>query len=109
MDFISRGQENTGDYFPSLHIDQGAAEVNMTRENQASIFEAEGNKGLIPGRLARSPLTCPSPRNLRDESAVPLRSERCDASTGSPWLSGSKWFDRLFSTCNCELADSPGG
>ena len=27
---------------------------------QAGIFEAEGNKSLIPGRLARSPLTCAS-------------------------------------------------
>ena len=27
--------------------------------NQAGIFEAEGNKSLIPGKLTRSPLTCP--------------------------------------------------
>ena len=29
IDLISRGR---GDYFPSLHIDRGAAEVNMARE-----------------------------------------------------------------------------
>ena len=77
--------------------------------NPAGIFEAEGNKSLIPGRLARSPLTCPSTRKMPDESAMPLCSERCSASTGSPWLSGSKWFHRLFSTCNRQLADSPDG
>ena len=77
--------------------------------NQAGIFEAEGNKSLIPERLARSPLTCPSSRKVRDESVVSLCSERCRASTGSPWLSDPKWFHRLFSTCNRELADSPGG
>ena len=77
--------------------------------NQACIFEAEGKKSLIPGRLARSPLTCPFTRKVRDKSIVYLCSESCNASTGSPWLSGPKWFDWLFSTCNCQLADSPGG
>ena len=77
--------------------------------NQAGIFEAEGNKSLIPGRLARSPLTCPSSRKVRDESVVSLCSERCRASTGSPWLSDPKWFHQLFSTCNRELTGSPGG
>ena len=109
-DLISRGRENTGDYFPSLHIDRGAAEVNMARGiNQAGIFEAEGNKSPIPGRLLRSPLTCPSTRKVRGESVMSLCSERCNASTGSPWLSGPKWFDRLFSTGNRQLTDSPGG
>ena len=56
--------------------------------NQAGIFEAEGNKSLIPGRLVRSPLICPSTRKVRDESVVSLCSECCNASTGSPWLSG---------------------
>ena len=73
------------------------------------IFEAEGNKSLIPGRLARSQLTCPSTRKVRDESVVSLCSERYNASTGSPWPSGPKRFDRLFSICNRQLADSPGG
>ena len=77
--------------------------------NQAGTFEAEGNKSLIPGRLLRSPLTCPSTQKMRDESVVSLCSERYNASTGSPWPSGPKWFDRLFSTCNRQLADSPGG
>ena len=77
--------------------------------NQAGIFEAEGNKSLIPGRLARSPLTCPSTRKVRDESIVSLCNERYNAGTGSPSPSGPKWFDRLFSTCNRQLADSPGG
>ena len=77
--------------------------------NQAGIFEAEGNKSLIPGRLVLSPLTCPSTRTLRGESVVSLCNECCNACTGSPWLSGSKWFDRLFSTCYRQLADSPGG
>ena len=52
--------------------------------NQAGIFEAEGNKSLIPGRIGRSPLTCPSPRKVQDKSVVPLRSERCNTSAGSP-------------------------
>ena len=77
--------------------------------NQAGIFEAEGNKSLIPGRLARSQLTCPSTRKVRDDSVVSLCSECYNASTGSPWPSGPQWFDRLFSTCNRQLADSPGG
>ena len=64
--------------------------------NQAGIFEAEGNKSLIPGRLARSLLTCPSTQKVRDESVVSLCSERYNASTGSPWPSGPKCFDRLF-------------
>ena len=34
----SRGRENTGDYFPSLHIDRGAAEVNMAREIIKPVF-----------------------------------------------------------------------
>ena len=73
--------------------------------NQAGIFKAEGNKSLIPGRLARSPLTCLSTRKVRDKSAVALCSEHCSVNTGSPWLSSPKWFDRLFSTCNRQLAD----
>ena len=77
--------------------------------NQAGIFEAEGNKSLIPGRLARSPLTCPSTQKVRDESVMSLCSERYNASTGSPSPSGPKWFDRLFSTCNRQLTDSPDG
>ena len=77
--------------------------------NQAGIFEAEGNKSLIPGRLARSSLTCSSTQKVRDESVVSLCSERYIASSGSPSPSGPKWFDRLFSTCNRQLADSPGG
>ena len=77
--------------------------------NQGGIFEAEGNKSLIPGRLARLPLTCPSTRKVWDESVVSLCSERYNASTGRPSPSGLKWFDRLFSTCNRQLADSPGG
>ena len=82
--------------------------------NQAGIFEAEGNKSLIPGRLARSPLTCPSTGKVRDESVVSLCSERCNASTGSPWLSGPKWFDRLFPpaivNCNrCRLKTGMDG
>ena len=77
--------------------------------NQAGIFEAEGNKSLIPERLARWPLTCPSTRKVRDESVVSLCSERYNASTGSPSPTGPKWFDRLFSTCIRQLADSPGG
>ena len=79
------------------------------RNNQDGIFEAEGNKSLIPGRLASSQLTCPSTRKVRNESVVSLCSERYNASTGSPWPSGPKWFDRLFSTCSRQLADSPGG
>ena len=35
--------------------------------NQAGIFEAEGNKSLIPGRLVRSPLNCPSTRKSARE------------------------------------------
>ena len=77
--------------------------------NEAGIFEAEGNKSLIPGRLARSPPTCPSTRKVWDENTVSLCSERYSASTGSPWLCGPKWFDQLFSTCNRQLTDSPGG
>ena len=108
VDHISRGLENTGDYFPSLHIHRGRY-GNPWGNSQAGIFEAEGNKSLIPERLAHSPLTCPSTRKVRNESVVSLCSERCNASTGSPWLSCPKWFDRLFSTCNRHLADSPGG
>ena len=74
--------------------------------NQAGVSKAEGNKSLIPGRLARSPLTCPSPQKVRDEYLVRLRSKRCNASTGSPWLPGPNCFDRLFSTCNRQLADT---
>ena len=61
-------------------------------------------KSLIPGRLARSQLTCPSTRKVRDESVVSLCSEHYNASTGSPWPSGPKRFDRLFSICNRQLA-----
>ena len=38
IDLISRGRENTDDYFPSLHIDRGAAEVNMVREIIKPVF-----------------------------------------------------------------------
>ena len=54
IDLISRGQENIGDYFPSLHIDRGAAKVNGEENNKGGIFEAEENKSLIPGRLAQT-------------------------------------------------------
>ena len=81
--------------------------------NQVGIFEAEGNKSLIPGRLVRSPLTCPSTRKVRDESIVSLCSERCNVSTGSPWLTvpavRNGLIDFFPGTCNCQLADSPGG
>ena len=63
-----------------------------------------GNKSLISGRLARSPWTCPSPQNyVRDESVMPLHSERCHTSAGSPWLPGPKCFHRYFSTCNRQV------
>ena len=49
IDLISRGRENTGDYFPSQHYDRGQyGEGN----NQAGIFEAEVNKSLLPARLS---------------------------------------------------------
>ena len=38
IDLISRGRENTGDYFPSLHIEWGSAEVNMAREIIKPVF-----------------------------------------------------------------------
>ena len=62
--------------------------------NQAGFFEAEGNMSLIPGRLARSPLTCPSIQKVRGENVVYLCSERCNAGTGSLWPSGAKSFDQ---------------
>ena len=37
--------------------------------NQAGIFEADGNKSFIPGRLVRSSLNCPSTRKVRDEAS----------------------------------------
>ena len=40
-------------------------------------------------------MICPT-REVRKESVVSLCSERFYASTGCPWLSGPKWFDRLF-------------
>ena len=43
--------------------------------NEAGIFEVKGNKSLIPGRLALSPLNCLS-RKTRNESFVSVRSER---------------------------------
>ena len=42
MDLISGGRENTGNYFPSLHIDRGAAEVNMAREIIKPVFSRPG-------------------------------------------------------------------
>ena len=48
MDLISRGRENTGDYFPSLHIDRGAAEVNVARKIIKPVFSRpEGNKRVL--------------------------------------------------------------
>ena len=38
INLISRSQEITGDYFPSLHIDQGTAEVNMARKIVKPVF-----------------------------------------------------------------------
>ena len=58
IDLISRGRENTGDYFTS----RGQYDEE---NNQAGIFEAEGNKSLIPGRLARSPPSLYSKRAKR--------------------------------------------
>ena len=65
--------------------------------NQAGIFEAGRNKSLIPGRLARSPLTCTSTWKAWNKRFVSVCSEpeRCSASS-DPWLSGLKWFHQLF-------------
>ena len=49
------------------------------KNNQAGIFEAEENKGLIPGRLARSPLNCLSTQKVRNESLTSVYSERLQA------------------------------
>ena len=53
-------------------------------------------------------MTGPSTRKVRDENAVPLCSERYNASTGSLWPSGPKWFDRLFFHLQSST-HSPGG
>ena len=42
IDPVSRGRENTGDYFPSLYIDRGAADVNMAREITKRWFRGRG-------------------------------------------------------------------
>ena len=63
--------------------------------NQAGIFEAEGNKSLIPGRLVRSPLTCPSTRKVRDERVVSLCSECCNATTLAKNIVTAEIFMRL--------------
>ena len=67
----------------------------MAREIIKAVFSRPREIRVLSqlGRLARSPLTCPSTRKMRDESVVSLCSERYNASTGSPWPSGPKRFD----------------
>ena len=78
--YFLRPRNYTGDYFPSLHIDQSAAEVNIVRAIMKPVFS---RLRKIRGRWARSPLTFPSTREVRDESAMSLCSERCNARTGT--------------------------
>ena len=55
---FSQGRENTGDCLPSLHVDRGAAVVNMARQIIKPVFSRPRemkNKSLIPGKLAHSP------------------------------------------------------
>ena len=61
--------------------------------NQAGIFEAKGNKSLIPAREARSPqsLYSKSPKGKLGDCPACKRS----AGTGSRWRS-PKWFHRFF-------------
>ena len=40
VDFISRGRDNTGDCFPSLHSDRGTAEVSMAKSSR--YFQSRG-------------------------------------------------------------------
>ena len=47
IDLISRGRENTCDYFLSLHIDRGAAEVNMAREIIKPVFSRPREIGVL--------------------------------------------------------------
>ena len=61
-------------------------------ENQAGIFEVEGNKSLIPGRSARSLL------KKRETKALCLcvaNACKRSAGAGSSWWS-PKWFHRFF-------------
>ena len=109
IDLISRSRENTGDYFPSLHIDRGAAEVNMAREIIKPVFSRPREIRVLSQEDWFAHHWLVLLLKKCETKASCLCSERYNASTGSPWPSGQKWFDRLFSTCNRQLADSPGG
>ena len=68
IDLISRGRENTGDYFPSLHIYRGAAEVNMARKIIKLVFSRPKEIRVL-SQGTRSPLTCPSPRKCETKAS----------------------------------------
>ena len=91
IDLISRGRENTGDCFPSLHIDRGAAEVNMAREIIKPVFSRPREIRVLSQEdwLVHHWLVLLLEK-VPDESVVSLCSECYNASTGSPWPSGPK-------------------
>ena len=73
MDLISQGRENTGDCFPSLHIDRGAAEVDMATETIKPVFSRP--RESYPRKSSSLALNCLSTRKARNESFVFVRRE----------------------------------
>ena len=101
QNLISRGRENTGDYFPSLHGDWGAAGVNMARKIFKPIFWR-----LREIRVLSQKDYLAHRRLCRKAKALCLciaNACKHSAGTGSWWRS-PKWCHRYFfhlrsSTC----------
>ena len=76
--------------------------------NQACIFEAKGNKSLIPGGLARSPPSLYS-KSTKQKLCVCAKRTLASAVLVQVVSGGHRnGFIECFSSCIRQLADSPG-
>ena len=92
------GRENTCDYFPSLRIGWGAAEVNMAREiiKMVLSFRGQGKESVL-WRSVCSLLNWTSTRKCETKASCLCAASvcKCSASAGSLWWS-PKWLDWFF-------------
>ena len=109
LDLISQGRENTADYFPSLHIDRGAAEVHMARKIIKLVFSRPREIRFLSEKdqLAHH---CLSTRKCETKASSRCVVNACKRSAGTDTESKAvpEMVWSVFSTYIRQLADSPG-
>ena len=98
----------TGDYFPSLQIDRGAAELILARKKIKLVYSWPREIRVLSQEDKLAHL-CFSTQKAWNESFVSLLRHgwNCSAGTGSRWQS-LKQCHRFFSTGICQRSESPG-